>query len=101
MSRYDTLTGSEASILTLVAESPSRYDLAELDESFGPLRDEVRDIAAVLIGVSDGSTAKPNRLRRSVSEIAEAFRVGVESARNHSRGYRGGTTTNAYEKARF
>ena len=73
-----TLTGVEASILTLLAESPGQYKLDELEDDFGPLRQEVRDIAAVLLGDEDHVSAAPNELRRGIRDIAEQIRRGVD-----------------------
>ena len=86
--RPPRLSGDEATILSLIADSPSDYRMAALDDAFGVVRREVRGIAAILTGeetfLEDLSEAELD----AFAEAAEHFRKGALAAKAAQRPYR-------------
>jgi hypothetical protein len=81
------LDGTEATILTFVAENPDEYHVENLEDLFGQVRPEVRDIAAALLGEHELIQTRTEEERKHIYRVAERFKRGVEAARQNTRPY--------------
>jgi len=81
------LDGRDATILSLVAESPTRYTVGSLEKIFGDVSQRVRDIAAAILGEDDKLYAKPEEERQTIIETADRMKRGAAIAAAHTMPY--------------